>query len=89
MSSFEINKILAAIILALIVVVIISKVGDIIVDTDKTNLKETAYIIDIPKSDAKVSSTSVATLEDIQPILDLLATASLENGEKIFRNKAR
>ena len=85
MSSFEFNKILAAIILALIVVVIISKVGDIIVDTDKTNLKETAYIIDIPKSDSKISATSVATLEDIKPILDLLATASLENGEKIYK----
>ena len=85
MSSFEFNKILAAIILALIVVVIISKVGDIIVDTDKTNLKETAYIIDIPKSDSKISATSVAALEDIQPILDLLATASLENGEKIYK----
>jgi len=85
MSSFEFNKILAAIILALVIVVIISKVGDIIVDTDKTNLKETAYIIDIPKSDSKISATSVAALEDIQPILDLLATASLENGEKIYK----
>ena len=85
MSSFEFNKILAAIILALIVVVIISKVGDIIVDTNKTDLKETAYIIDIPKSDAKVSSTSIATLEDIKPILDLLAMASLESGEKIYK----
>ena len=35
MSSFEFNKILAAIILALVIVVIISKVGDIIVDTNK------------------------------------------------------
>ena len=47
MSSFEINKILAAIILALIVVVIISKIGDIIVDTNKPDLKELAYKIDI------------------------------------------
>ena len=35
MSSFEFNKILAAIILAIIVIVIISKVGDIIVDNNK------------------------------------------------------
>ena len=75
MSSFEFNKILAAIILALIVVVIISKVGDIIVDTDKTNLKETAYIIDIPKSDSKISATSVATLEDITLAKNLLRKA--------------
>ena len=46
MSSFEFNKILAAIILAIIVIVIISKVGDIIVDNNKTDLQETANKID-------------------------------------------
>ena len=50
MSSFEFNKILAAVILALIVVVIISKVGNIIIDTNKVDLKETAYKIEIPES---------------------------------------
>ena len=84
MSSFEINKILAAIILALIVVVIISKIGDIIVDTNKPDLKELAYKIDIPESDISTTSISQTTLQAIEPILELLATASLENGEKIY-----
>ena len=85
MSSFEFNKILAAIILALIVVVIISIVGDIIVDTNKADLKETAYKIDIPKPDMSALVSSTSTSEAIEPIIELLSAASLENGEKIYK----
>ena len=85
MSSFEFNKILAAIILALIMVVIISKVGDIIIDTNKAGLKETAYKIEIPESSIVATSTSATTSKAIEPILNLLATASIENGEKIYK----
>ena len=85
MSGFEFNKILASIILAIIIVVIIGKVGDIIVNTNKNNQKETAYKIDIPKSEINVVASSTSTLEAIEPILDLLATASLENGGKIYK----
>ena len=85
MSSFEFNKILAAIILALIVVVIISKVGDIVINPNKASLKETAYKIEIPESNIVASSTSATTSKAIEPILNLLATASIENGEKIYK----
>ena len=44
MSSFEFNKILAAIILAIIVIVIFSKVGDIIVDNNKEDLQVKSFI---------------------------------------------
>ena len=85
MSSFEFNKILAAIILAIIVIVIISKVGDIIVDNNKTDLQETAYKIDIPEPDSNIASDSISTSKNIEPIIDLLASASLKNGEKIYK----
>ena len=85
MSSFEFNKILAAIILAIIVIVIISKVGDIIVDNNKTDLQETAYKIDIPEPDSNIATDSITTSKNIEPIIDLLASASLENGEKIYK----
>ena len=85
MSSFEFNKILAAIILALVMVVIISKVGDIIIDTNKADLKETAYKIEIPESSIVATSTSATTSKTIESILNLLATASIENGEKIYK----
>ena len=85
MSSFEFNKILAAIILALVVIVIIGKIGNVIVDTDKTDLKETAYKIDIPKVDVSTAVSSATTSEIIEPISALLATASLVRGEKIYK----
>ena len=85
MSSFEFNKILAAIILALVVIVIIGKIGNVIVDTDKTDLKETAYKIDIPKVDVNTAVSSATASEIIEPISALLATASLEQGIKIYK----
>ena len=88
MSSFEFNKILAAIILALVVVVIIGKVGNLIMDTNKTEQKETAYKIDIPKVDVSTSVSATTASETIESISALLATASLENGGKIYKKCA-
>ena len=85
MSSFEFNKILAAIILALVVVGIISKIGNVIVNSNKIELKETAYKIDIPKLDVSSTVSSTTSATEIESILALLATASLENGEKIYK----
>ncbi len=85
MSSFDFNKILASIILAIVIVVIIGKVGNLIVDTEKTKLKETAYKIDIPKVAVTTTTSSTSTALTIEPILELLITASLENGEKLYK----
>tara|TARA_B100000315_G_C14127206_1_gene385255 strand:- start:6 stop:566 length:561 start_codon:yes stop_codon:yes gene_type:complete len=85
MSSFEFNKILAAIILALVVVGIISKIGNVIVNSNKIELKETAYKIDIPKLDVSTAVSSTTSATEIESILALLATASLENGEKVYK----
>ena len=85
MSSFEFNKILAAIILALVVVGIISKIGNVIVNSNKIELKETAYKIEIPKEEVSTTIASATTSAEIEPILTLLVTASLENGEKVYK----
>ena len=85
MSSFEFNKILAAIVLALCVVVIIGKAGNFIVEADKTKLKVTAYKIDIPESDTDTAISSTTSSEVIESISALLATASLEKGEKLYK----
>ena len=85
MSSFEFNKILAAIILAIVIVVIIGKLGNVILDTKETEQKETAYKIDIPESNISTIESSTTSSENIESISALLATASLENGEKIFK----
>ena len=48
MSGLEVNKILASIILAILVVTVIGHLGDIIVDIDHHEMEETAYKIDVP-----------------------------------------
>ena len=83
MSGLEVNKILAAIIMALLIIVIISSTGDLIVNVEKEK-NETAYKIDVPEIDSVFSETTKKG-EIVEPILDLLMNASLEKGEKIFK----
>ena len=83
MSGLEVNKILAAIIMAILIVAIISVAGDLIVNIDNEK-KQTAYIIDVPETDSDNSET-VKKREIIEPISSLLVNASIEKGEKIFK----
>ena len=85
MSLFEINKILASIILALIMIFGISYLGNLIVNVDHKKNQVTAYKIDIPESDINLQSISNEEAEIIQPISGLLKNASLEKGEKLYK----
>ncbi len=84
MSGLEVNKILASIILAILVVTVIGHLGDIIIDVDHHEMEETAYKIDVPETGNVVADTSDKQ-EVIEPISLLLASASLEKGEKLFK----
>ena len=85
MSGFEINKILASIIVAIIIFVIIGLVGNLVVKINYDEPQITAYKIDIPEtSDDSFTQTS-ANDEMVESISLLLAGASLEQGEKIFK----
>ena len=84
MSGLEVNKILASIILAILVVTVIGHLGDIIVDIDHHEMEETAYKIDVPDT-GEINSEVVPKEEIIEPISLLLASASLEKGEKLFK----
>ena len=87
MSGLEVNKILASIILAVLIVTLIGHFGDLVIDIDHDEKKETAYKIDVPED-----STGVGVVEKkeevIEPISILLASASLDNGEKLFKKCA-
>ena len=48
MSGLEVNKILASIILAVLIVTLIGHFGDLVIDIDHDEKKETAYKIDVP-----------------------------------------
>ena len=87
MSGLELNKILASIIFAVLVVTLIGHFGDLIINTEHHDEKETAYKIEVEES--FVSDGSVAKKEEIiEPISLLLAGASIENGEKLFKKCA-
>jgi len=90
MSGLEVNKILAAIIMAVLIFTLIDHLGDLIVNVDHekhgTNVEkyETADKIVVPE-DGEVVKSVVAKKEIIEPISSLLLNASLEKGEKIYK----
>ncbi len=85
MSGFEINKILASILVAIIIFVIIGLVGNLVVQITYDEPQITAYKIDIPETSADSSTQTSANDEMVEAISLLLAGASLEQGEKIFK----
>ena len=85
MSGFEINKILASIIVAIIIFVIIGLVGNLVIKINYDEPQITAYKIDIPETSADSSTQTSANDEMVESISLLLAGASLEQGEKIFK----
>jgi len=85
MSGFEINKILASIIVAIIIFVIIGFVGNFVVRINYDETQETAYKIDIAEPSADSTTQIVTNDEMVEAISPLLVGASLEKGEKIFK----
>tara|TARA_B100000579_G_scaffold169154_1_gene137760 strand:+ start:358 stop:882 length:525 start_codon:yes stop_codon:yes gene_type:complete len=77
MNSFEINKIVAAIIVTVIVVYGIGKISDLIYDKDSDIV---AYKVEAPESSAIQASTE--TSADISA---LLALGDIAHGEKQFK----
>ena len=90
MSGLEVNKILAAIIMAMLIITLIGHAGDLIVNIDHDKHHdhdqkyETAYKIDVPKSGDDYS-TITKKEEIIEPISALLMNASIEDGRKLFK----
>ena len=87
MSGLEVNKILASIIFAVLIVTLIGHFGDLLIDIEHHDQKETAYKIDVDEIPAGDGDT-VKKEEIIEPISALLASASLENGQKLFKKCA-
>jgi len=85
MSGFEINKILASIIVAIIIFVIIGLVGNFVVKINYDEPQITAYKIDIPETSADSSTQTSTNDKMVESVSLLLAGASLEQGEKIFK----
>jgi cytochrome c len=84
MDSFEINKIIAAILLTALIVIGIGKFTDILFHIEKP--KESAYKVEgLETSVAQTSSNSVIKEVEKVDIGQLLALGDLAHGEKVFK----
>ena len=83
----ETNKILGAIILALLLAAVFSKVADMAIHPEFPD--ELAYQIDIPEvSDSGTQAEEVDIFAVLPEITPLLASADMGNGEKLFKKCA-
>jgi len=78
MNSFEINKIITAILVTILVVFGIGKISDIIFDKDDKNI--VAYKVEAPEGEAVQAST-----ESSVDISALLAMGDVAHGEKVYK----
>jgi cytochrome c len=80
-NSFEFNKIAAAVLIALLVAMVASLIGDALVSPSK--LEKNSYIVDV--SAVSTSSDLSENEKPLAPIGPLLIKADVANGEKIFK----
>ena len=85
MDSFELNKIIAAILMVALLVIGIGKLSDIIFHVEKP--KTPGYAVDIEQV-ATASATSSETVEEKIDIAVLMAMGDLAVGEKVFKKCA-
>ncbi len=78
MNSFEINKIITAVLVTVLVVFGIGKISNIIFDKDETNV--VAYKVEATEG-SSVQVSSESTLD----ISALLAMGDVSHGEKVFK----
>ncbi len=78
MNSFEINKIITAILVTVLVVFGIGKISDIIFDKDKTDI--VAYRVEAPEGEALQASA-----ESSVDIAALLSMGDITHGEKVYK----
>ena len=84
MDSFEINKIIASILLVALLIIGISKVSNVIFKVNK--LESSAYKVEIPDNEAKESSEAKnSQVEEKVDISALMALGDIAHGEKIFK----
>ena len=79
MDSFEINKILTAVLVVFLVIFGIGKISDIVFHVEKPNTS--AYKVEFAEVDQAKTSSSVQTVD----IAALLALGTIEHGQKVFK----
>ena len=85
MDSFEINKIVAAVLMVALLVIGIGKLSDVIFHVEKP--KTPGYAVEVEQVSTVSSSTTVAADEKVD-IAALMAMGDIASGEKIFKKCA-
>ncbi len=82
MDSFEVNKIIAAVLLVALLVVGIGKIADIVFFIEKP--EKAGYRVELPDTENSSQSVKAAEVEEVD-ISALLALGTVEHGEKVFK----
>ena len=85
MDSFEINKIVAAVLMVALLVIGIGKLSDVIFHVE--NPETPGYAVEVEQVSTASSSTTIAADEKVD-IAALMAMGDIANGEKIFKKCA-
>jgi len=85
MDSFEINKIVAAILMVALLVIGIGKFSDIIFHVEKPKMP--GYVVEIEQS-STISATTENAVEEKIDIVALMSMGDVSAGEKIFKKCA-
>ena len=84
MDSFEINKIIASILLVALLIIGISKISNIIFKVNK--LDSSAYKVELPDDGAKqISEENTMKADEKVDISALMALGDIAHGEKVFK----
>ena len=85
MDSFEINKIVAAILMVALIIIGIGKVSDVVFHVEKPKIP--GYAVDIEQA-VTASATNSEMIEEKIDIAALMAMGDLAVGEKVFKKCA-
>ena len=86
MDSFEINKIVAAVLLVALLVIGIGKLSDIIFYVEKP--EKPGYSVEVEQAVVSTSQATAETIEEKIDIAALMALGDLATGEKVFKKCA-
>ncbi|NIZ00491.1 c-type cytochrome [Thalassospira lucentensis] len=87
MKTMEINKIVAGVICAVLLVVVVGKIGGVLVHPDELEAPVYPFSEDV-MAGASAPAAAPSKPEGPEPILAMLASADLGQGEKVFKKCA-
>ena len=86
MDSFELNKIIAAVLMVALLVIGIGKLADVIFYVEKP--KTPGYAVEVKQTAAADTQTNTNTTEEKIDIAALMAMGDIATGEKVFKKCA-